>query len=160
MPTPLSEQSALGELDRAAGPAWIIDAAAARILAANAAGAGIFAVAGVLDAAMPAMARLRDIARGIEPVIAAERPLLFWTAAGPRVFECVIRLVERPCGRAALLVMSAEGDAPAGACEAARRAGGTSPGSAGECTRECLRECSGECPDGRPGTPFSGLAGG
>ena len=84
MPTPLSEQSALGELDRAAGPAWLIDAAAARILAANAAGAGIFAVAGVLDAAMPAMARLRDIVSGIQGSGLARRVLKHYGKKGTR----------------------------------------------------------------------------
>lgn len=84
------DQQALDALDRAAGPAWIIDPGAGRVLAANKMGARLLPPFATLDAAMPALARLRDMARGIEPIISSARPLVFWTDAGVQRLECEV----------------------------------------------------------------------
>lgn len=106
------EQDALDALDLAAGPAWIIDPNAGRVLAANAQGARLMPALATLDSAMPALGRLRDMARGIEPIIASARPLVFWTEAGVQRLECEIAPA---CGGKALVVRVWTGAAPAAA---------------------------------------------
>jgi signal transduction histidine kinase len=73
-------------------PAWLIDPAKGRVLAANPAGAARLglhpdAASGTLDAAMPGLARLRAMVR--EPLGSGKRePLIFWTAYGAESLVC------------------------------------------------------------------------
>lgn len=77
-----------GRLD----PAWVIDPARGRVLAANAAGAARLglrpdAASGTLDAAMPGLVRLRAMMR--ETLDGNRRePLVFWTAYGAESLLC------------------------------------------------------------------------
>jgi len=78
-------------------PAWIIDPAKGRVLAANAAGAARLglrpdAASGTLDAAMPGLVRLRAMIR--EPLDGGRRePLVFWTAYGAENLICDVAAV-------------------------------------------------------------------
>jgi len=78
-------------------PAWIIDPAKGRVLAANAAGAARLglrpdAASGTLDAAMPGLVRLRAMMR--EPLDGGRRePLVFWTAYGAENLICDVAAV-------------------------------------------------------------------
>lgn len=78
-------------------PAWIIDPAKGRVLAANAAGAARLglrpdAASGTLDAAMPGLVRLRAMVR--EPLKGDRRePLIFWTAYGAESLMCNVAAV-------------------------------------------------------------------
>jgi len=80
-----------------ADPAWIIDPAKGRVLAANAAGAARLglrpdAASGTLDAAMPGLVRLRAMMR--EPLDGGRRePLVFWTAYGAENLICDVAAV-------------------------------------------------------------------
>lgn len=80
-----------------ADPAWIIDPAKGRVLAANAAGAARLglrpdAASGTLDAAMPGLVRLRAMLR--EPLNGGRRePLIFWTAYGAESLVCDVAAV-------------------------------------------------------------------
>lgn len=73
-------------------PAWVIDPAKGRVLAANPAGAARLglrpdAASGTLDAAMPGLVRLRALVR--EPLNGGRRePLVFWTAYGAESLLC------------------------------------------------------------------------
>lgn len=73
-------------------PAWVIDPAKGRVLAANPAGAARLglhpdAASGTLDAAMPGLVRLRAMVR--EPLEKGRRePLVFWTAYGAESLMC------------------------------------------------------------------------
>ena len=79
-PRPTGPDAALA---RCPGPAWVIDPAKGRVLAANPAGAARLglrpdAASGTLDAAMPGLVRLRALMR--EPLDGRRRePLIFWT---------------------------------------------------------------------------------
>lgn len=90
---------ALSHLEAAGDPAWLIDPAGGRILAANAAGAALLGLdAGtsppLLDASMPAIARLRALAsdegHGGD---AREEPLVFWTRGGAVRRQCRVRFL-------------------------------------------------------------------
>lgn len=107
--TAISPQQALAALRAARGPAWIIEPVAGRIAAANEAGTALFAAPSALDSAMPAIVRLRDIVRGIDPLIDTPRPLLFWTRTGTRALACTIDLVSEGGARpvSVLVVASA-----------------------------------------------------
>lgn len=78
-------------------PAWLIDPAKGRVLAANPAGAARLglhpdAASGTLDAAMPGLARLRAMVR--EPLGEGKRePLIFWTAYGAESLVCDVAAV-------------------------------------------------------------------
>ena len=83
------------------GPAWVIDPAKGRVLAANAAGAARMglhpdAACGTLDASMPGLVRLRALVR--EPLNGGRRePLIFWTAYGAESLDCTVRTIpEQP----------------------------------------------------------------
>lgn len=82
---------------RCRGPAWVIDPAKGRVLAANSAGAARLglcpdAASGTLDAAMPGLIRLRAMAR--EPLNGGKREsLVFWTAYGAENLLCSISAV-------------------------------------------------------------------
>ena len=84
-------------------PAWVIDPAKGRVLAANAAGAARLglrpdAASGTLDAAMPGLVRLRAMLR--EPMDAARRePLIFWTAYGAENLMCDVATVPEETSR-------------------------------------------------------------
>ena len=90
--TPARRTAPETALARCSEPAWIIDPARGRVLAANPAGAarlGLWpdAASGTLDAAMPGLIRLRALAR--EQLAAAWRePLVFWTAYGAENLLC------------------------------------------------------------------------
>jgi len=85
-------------------PAWIIDPAKGRVLAANAAGAARLglrpdAASGTLDAAMPGLVRLRAMMR--EPLDGGRRePLVFWTAYGAENLICDVAAVPESAGTA------------------------------------------------------------
>ena len=91
-------------------PAWIIDPAKGRVLAANAAGAARLglrpdAASGTLDAAMPGLVRLRAMLR--EPMDAARRePLIFWTAYGAENLMCDVATVPEDTSASALVLVS------------------------------------------------------
>ena len=78
-------------------PAWVIDPAKGRVLAANPAGAARLglrpdAASGTLDAAMPGLVRLRAMLR--EPLDGGRRePLIFWTAYGAESLVCDVEAV-------------------------------------------------------------------
>ena len=82
---------------RCRGPAWVIDPAKGRVLAANSAGAARLglcpdAASGTLDAAMPGLIRLRAMAH--EPLNGGKREsLVFWTAYGAENLLCSISTV-------------------------------------------------------------------
>ncbi len=91
-------------------PAWIIDPAKGRVLAANAAGAARLglrpdAASGTLDAAMPGLIRLRAMVR--EPLNGGRRePLIFWTAYGAESLLCNVAAVpEQETASASALVL-------------------------------------------------------
>ena len=106
MPTdgpPASPQSTRPDpeeaLSRCRGPAWVIDPAKGRVLAANSAGAARLglrpdAASGTLDAAMPGLIRLRAMAR--EPLNGGKQEsLIFWTAYGAENLLCSVSAVTR-----------------------------------------------------------------
>jgi two-component system, cell cycle sensor histidine kinase PleC len=88
-PTGTGPEAALA---RCRAPAWVIDPAKGRVLAANAAGAARLglrpdAASGTLDAAMPGLIRLRALLH--EPLNGGRRePLIFWTAYGAESLLC------------------------------------------------------------------------
>jgi two-component system cell cycle sensor histidine kinase PleC len=90
-------------------PAWLIDPAKGRVLAANAAGAARLglrpdAASGTLDAAMPALVRLRAMLR--EPPSGERRePLVFWTAYGAESLLCDVAAVPADSASAAALML-------------------------------------------------------
>ena len=95
-------------------PAWLIDPAKGRVLAANPAGAtrlGLHpdAASGTLDAAMPGLARLRAMLR--EPLGEGKRePLVFWTAYGAESLVCdVVAVPEAGDASGVVLVSIASG---------------------------------------------------
>lgn len=101
-------RGALGRVARAERAAWLIDAGRARVLAANRAGLVRLSLRrdgsnASLDAAMPALRRLREIgARGGPRTLKAER-LVFWTGAGTAAITCDV-VVAR--GKGPLVVMA------------------------------------------------------
>jgi two-component system cell cycle sensor histidine kinase PleC len=90
-------------------PAWIIDPAKGRVLAANAAGAARLglrpdAASGTLDAAMPGLVRLRAMVR--EPLNGGRRePLIFWTAYGAESLLCDVAAVPEGAALSSELVL-------------------------------------------------------
>jgi two-component system, cell cycle sensor histidine kinase PleC len=90
-------------------PAWLIDPAKGRVLAANAAGAARLglrpdAASGTLDAAMPALVRLRAMLR--EPPSGDRRePLVFWTAYGAESLLCDVAAVPADSASTAALML-------------------------------------------------------
>ena len=99
-------------------PAWIIDPAKGRVLAANAAGAARLglrpdAASGTLDAAMPGLIRLRAMVR--EPLNGGRRePLIFWTAYGAESLLCNVAAVpdQETASASALVLVSIASDQP------------------------------------------------
>jgi len=95
-------------LARCRGPAWVIDPAKGRVLAANAAGAARLglrpdAASGTLDAAMPGLVRLRALMH--EPFNGGRRePLIFWTAYGAESLDCTVRALAETTAPALVLV--------------------------------------------------------
>ena len=102
---------ALSELDAAGRAAWLIDVGSGRILAANGAGSDLLELADhhdapvLLDAAMPALARLRALAAGPAANKDAEEDLVFWGRGGAVHAVCRIRFLED--GRRAVAVVTA-----------------------------------------------------
>ena len=107
-------------------PAWIIDPAKGRVLAANAAGAARLglrpdAASGTLDAAMPGLIRLRAMVR--EPLNGGRRePLIFWTAYGAESLLCNVAAVPeqelRPPRRCVLVSIASGQPKRGSACAA------------------------------------------
>jgi two-component system, cell cycle sensor histidine kinase PleC len=99
-------------------PAWVIDPAKGRVLAANPAGAARLglrpdAASGTLDAAMPGLVRLRAMLR--EPLDGGRRePLIFWTAYGAESLVCDVEAVADAAAAAApeLVLVSIASGAP------------------------------------------------
>lgn len=95
MPNGPDEASPL-DLSREASAAVLIDAEAAEILAANADGAaalGLFAYASfpiALDPAMPAIARLRQIASTANAGKSSRETLLFWSSRRLKRVKCTV----------------------------------------------------------------------
>ena len=93
---------------RCRGPAWVIDPAKGRVLAANAAGAARLglrpdAATGTLDAAMPGLVRLRALMH--EPLDPGKRePLIFWTAYGAESLDCSVKTLPEPAAASLVLV--------------------------------------------------------
>jgi two-component system, cell cycle sensor histidine kinase PleC len=95
-------------------PAWLIDPAKGRVLAANPAGAARLglhpdAASGTLDAAMPGLTRLRAMVR--ESIGSGKRePLIFWTAYGAESLVCdVAAMPDADDASAVVLVSIASG---------------------------------------------------
>jgi signal transduction histidine kinase len=105
-PTAAGPEKALADC---VDPAWIIDPAKGRVLAANAAGAARLglrpdAASGTLDAAMPALVRLRAMLR--EPLSGERRePLVFWTAYGAESLLCDVAAVPAASPSTAALML-------------------------------------------------------
>lgn len=103
-------------LARCRGPAWVIDPAKGRVLAANAAGAARLglhpdAASGTLDAAMPGLVRLRALMR--EPLNGGRRePLIFWTAYGAESLDCNVKALP-PASSLVLVSLGDEEEQPA-----------------------------------------------
>ena len=95
-------------LARCLAPAWVIDPAMGRVMAANAAGAARLglrpdAASGTLDAAMPGLVRLRALMH--EPLNGGRRePLIFWTAYGAESLLCHVSALAEPTSPALVLV--------------------------------------------------------
>jgi two-component system, cell cycle sensor histidine kinase PleC len=95
-------------LARCLAPAWVIDPAGGRVLAANAAGAARLglrpdAASGTLDAAMPGLVRLRALMH--ESLNGGRRePLIFWTAYGAESLLCNVSTLAEPASPALVLV--------------------------------------------------------
>lgn len=111
-----------------ATPAWLIDVDHGRILAATASGAAVLGLsaeprAAPLDAAMPALRRLRAL-RSQEAAArkTGPEPLVFWTRAGALRCLCDIALLS--AGGACLAVVTAHAASLAGAEDLHDRASG------------------------------------
>lgn len=110
---PSTAASAEKALAACPDPAWLIDPAKGRVLAANPAGAARLglhpdAASGTLDAAMPGLARLRALVR--EPLGSGKRePLIFWTAYGAESLVCDVAAVPEGDDSAVVLVSIAPG---------------------------------------------------
>ncbi|HYD16364.1 MAG TPA: HAMP domain-containing sensor histidine kinase [Hyphomicrobium sp.] len=113
LPDPL-----LARLDAAGrAAAWLIHLSGGRVLAANAAGAGLLGLrpggsSPVLDASMPALARLRSLAA--QPDSGANRDdeavsLVFWGAAGAVRADCHVHLASIGSQPVAVVTARAEG---------------------------------------------------
>src|SRR6478609_1789161 len=104
-PSPIGPDAALA---RCPGPAWVIDPAKGRVLAANPAGAARLglrpdAATGTLDAAMPGLVRLRALMH--EPLDPSKRePLIFWTAYGAESLDCSVKTLPEPATASLVLV--------------------------------------------------------
>jgi two-component system, cell cycle sensor histidine kinase PleC len=104
-PSPIGPDAALA---RCPGPAWVIDPAKGRVLAANPAGAARLglrpdAASGTLDAAMPGLVRLRALMR--EPLDGSRRePLIFWTAYGAESLLCTVSALDQAASQPLALV--------------------------------------------------------
>lgn len=91
--------TALSQLEAEHAAAWLIDVAGGRILAANAAGGALLGLdAGtsppLLDASMPAIARLRALADDDDhDGDAQEDPLVFWARGGAVRRQCRVRFL-------------------------------------------------------------------
>ncbi len=90
--------AALSSLAANGAPAWLIDVAAGCIPAANAAGSAMLGLdrvisAPLLDAAMPALVRLRAIARETGGDQRAPERLLFWKPDGVVRLRCRVHIV-------------------------------------------------------------------
>jgi two-component system cell cycle sensor histidine kinase PleC len=110
---------ALSELGAAEKAAWLIDVRSGCILAANSAGSDWLGLAGhyapiLLDAAMPALARLRALAAGQTADTASTEDLVFWGRSGAAHAVCRIKFIEDGRRVIAIVVASADArDAPA-----------------------------------------------
>jgi two-component system cell cycle sensor histidine kinase PleC len=105
-------------LARCLSPAWVIDPARGRVLAANPAGAARLglrpdAASGTLDAAMPGLVRLRALMH--EPMNGGRRePLIFWTAYGAESLLCnVSALADASPPLVLVSIVGAEEEQPA-----------------------------------------------
>lgn len=117
----------LAELEGGAHAAWLVDVERGRFAAANREGAALLGLAPVrampgpdagtplLDAAMPALARLRALAAeadaGAQDKAGAPEPLVFWTPGGAVRLLARVRLV-RSGGRTLAVVASEAGTRP------------------------------------------------
>ena len=94
------DREAQALVERCQEAAWLIDPGQGRVVAASADGAALLALeqdrgGWLMDAAMPALTRLREIANAATPVEASvSERLLFWTPLGARNLACEIRRAE------------------------------------------------------------------
>jgi hypothetical protein len=85
-------------------PALLVDPQSATLLAANTAGAALFATLPMaLDGAMPAIRTLREISRN-DPDGATAVPLVFWTSHGIEALTCDVARISTPPAGFLLLV--------------------------------------------------------
>lgn len=107
---PTTAAGAAQALAACADPAWIIDPAKGRVLAANPAGAARLglhpdAASGTLDAAMPGLVRLRAMVR--ESLADGRRePLVFWTAYGAENLVCDVASLPEAANTPDLVLVS------------------------------------------------------
>jgi len=117
-------------LSRCRGPAWVIDPAKGRVIAANSAGAARLglrpdAAFGALDAAMPGLIRLRSMAS--EPLRGGTREsLVFWTAYGAENLLCSVNAVGAPGTPTLVLVTMVNEDQDIAAAGGPTRSNGVS----------------------------------
>lgn len=117
-------------LSRCSGPAWVIDPAKGRVLAANSAGAARMglcpdAASGTLDAAMPGLIRLRAMTH--EPLKVGKREsLVFWTAYGAENLLCSVSAVGESGGTQLVLVTMVNEDRDVATTNVASKSGGIS----------------------------------
>lgn len=128
---------ALALLEASAPAAWLIDVTGGRLLAANAAGGALLGFDGeknapplALDAAMPALARLRALAAGTSGEQAGSERLVLWTRKGAVRVRCRVEIHRAAPPILAVVVAVAPGaDAGASPAAAPRQAPSTVPPS-------------------------------
>lgn len=109
------ERSLEGAVARAAvaacpGPAWAVDVVAGRIVAVNPQGSarlGLEGEDGAVRAAVPALGRLRALARTATRETVGVEELAFWTGADIEAIACSVRALPASAGRI-LLIETAE----------------------------------------------------
>jgi two-component system cell cycle sensor histidine kinase PleC len=132
------DREAQALVERCREAAWLIEPGQGRVVAASAEGAALLALeqdrgGWLMDAAMPALTRLREIANAAMPAEASlSERLLFWTPLGARSLACEIRRAG-PAEQPVLLLVTA-------AAPAVHRAGdpATGPAAAARTDAETL----------------------
>ena len=144
----------LAELSAHCGPAWVIEPISGLVVAANAAGEewlGLRRQGGGarLDAAMPALRRLREIARKSPSAANCREQLVFWASRGAASLSCDVAVMHAAQGEPLILVQAAP--EPDHGAVAEDRACEPAPASSGDAAT--LREIARRIRAGKGGTP-------
>jgi two-component sensor histidine kinase len=102
----------LSELAACRGPAFVIEPFSGRVQAANATGAEALGLErdglnAALDGTMPALHRLREIARTAAPLAVCRENLVFWTPQGPLSLACNVTVTAEAAAAPLLVVQAA-----------------------------------------------------